>query len=215
MMDRQPIQRHSWPENDGKRTLSPSLIKESIKRSRSVYLVESPGGTLRQESPTKIYKPELAKLRVTSLPERPMNRRNNERKHKERTLFDEQRPVKPTVYDLLLMGIRRGAEKEKTYRQQMHRAFQCDPQLRLVTPLEDSPCVAGMQKAVDRAMHMSHTLTPEQIQHDGAPRSFGTEVVFQDLIDRRPGQGTERNRVERRAMRKLRESHMEDRRHFL
>ena len=205
----QPL-RHSWPENDGKRTLSPNQIHDGTKRTRSVYLVESPGGTLRQDSPTKVYQPEIEKLRISSLPTRPSPRGNNERPIKE-----EQRPVKPTVYDLLTMGIRRAVDKELDYKCRMRQILGTDPQLLLKGPLEDSPYVSGMQNAVDRAMHMSHMLAPSQIEADGTRLRSSTDVVLQELIDRRPGQGTSRIRAERRAERKKREEHMKDRYYYL
>lgn len=54
------------PDKEGKRELSPQSDDPNSKRGKAIYLVESPGGTLRESDPSAIHQHSLAAMNDSS-----------------------------------------------------------------------------------------------------------------------------------------------------
>lgn len=182
--------RHSWPEKDTKRQLSPHPIDNETKKVKSIYIVESPGGTLHETSPTKVYQPDMQKLRISSLPARPAVKPEPGSP----AIKDEQlRQL--SVRETLLKGIAIGFGKAQAQDAMFRAMWQRDPLLNIYQPPEHITTVAGMQNAADRAIHLAPRLSPERIDSDSTEVQGPSETVHPVLTAKGPGKGERRSVV--------------------
>ena len=186
-MDQRP-HRHSWPEKDAKRQLSPHPIDNEAKKIRSIYIIESPGGTLRETSPTKVYQPDMQKLRVSSLPVRPAVKPEPDSPGIKNDQ-SRQLSVRETLFKGIAIGFGKSRAQDAAARAMRQRA----PQVAIYQPLEDMTTVAGMQNATDYAVHLAPRLSPQQIDGDATTMQGPSEAVHQVLTDKRPGKGEPRS----------------------
>ncbi len=133
------------------------------KRTRSVYFVESPGGTWRKMSPTKLYR-ETGKLSdMQPVPDSgqangdgPLTPDDDETEDDEPQEDDELKGL--SVKDKLLKGMAIGHRRSDRYRATLADRVAVDPQLQLLGPPQDITTTAGMQKSVQRAHHVDPRL---------------------------------------------------------
>lgn len=210
--------RHSWPERETKRSLSADRDKEP-KRCRSVYFAESPGGTLHETSPTKVYQQDVRKMKTMSLPERPATSYDTTQKKQpqhgiDRLALTEQQLGKMTVHEKLMQGIKMGLNKEMTQKSWVEQMMIQDALARPNGPLYHSTTVEGMQSAVDAALHVSPLLEPAHVERENIAIWGPLETVHHELTIMGPGKGPYL-KTERRADRKKRTIHMQNRYYFM
>ncbi|CAM1503967.1 Fc.00g015580.m01.CDS01 [Cosmosporella sp. VM-42] len=180
--------RHSWPEKDSKRQLSPHPIHKETKKVRSIYITESPGGTLRETSPTKVYQPDMQKLRISSLPVRPATKSEQiVKSESDGDSIDDEPRRQLSVRDTLFKGIAIGLNREMTQMAAGRAMRQHYPLLNHYEPLQPTTTIEGAQKDLDRAVHLAYRLGPERIEHDAVRVQGQTDAVHPILTDKRPG----------------------------
>lgn len=152
-------------------------ISPELKRSRSLYMVESPGGTFHETSPTKIYSTNVKK--GGKLPDR-----------LEPPRFATDGSTKPqntSVRDTLLLGVARSFERDNA-----HAALaQTDEGCPFASqPVQISSTVVGLQSYHD-TKHNTH----KELSFDKAEKmhqkSGGLTMSFPDTL---PGQPQLRRR---------------------
>ncbi len=143
------------PPKDGKHSLPLAGHKSPrSKRTRSVYFVESPGGTWRKTSPTKTYRAasKLSEVQTDAIfdlaeSNGPLTPKDDEKED------DDLRGL--SVKNKLVKGISMGQRRSDRYRANLDNTVAADPQLQLLGPPSDITTTAGLQKSVDRACHVN------------------------------------------------------------
>lgn len=148
---------------DGKHPLTLTGRKSPrSKRTRSVYFVESPGGTVRKMSPTKMYRATGKLPGIETLPDSdeansdgPLTPDADETEDEEE---EDDDLAGMSVKEKLLKGIEMGHRESDSYRDNLAGCVAVDPQVQLLGPPEDITTISGMQKAMQRAYHVDPRL---------------------------------------------------------
>lgn len=159
----------------------------NIKRSRSIFIVESPGGTFHETSPTKVYPP--IKTTHLEVPASPKSQRDSEK----RAVFKRE-PKKISVRDTLLTGVAQGFARNASHAS-LPRAPNPNPNppaafLSQAPPVSSN--VAQMQKHVDIKSNLNVNLY--QYAHSvDTTVAEQPDMIFDDTV---PGPiGPRRRRV--------------------
>lgn len=173
---------------DGKRALDYDRDTESndAKRSRVVYVVESPGGTLRETSPSKIRRTYAEPISVDSNP--PHQAANNSIGVRSQ-LRDELSLL--SIGEKLRKGIAMSLERERAYGRAITKGIERNPRLKFkdLQDLQGSMLtMAGMQKVADLSSHLDLSIHPGLLTAAGATKNDGAnEMTVDKLIDTYPG----------------------------
>lgn len=161
--------------------------RPNIKRSRSIYIVESPGGTLHETSPTKVYTP--IKTTHVEVSASPKSQRDSEKP----TVFKRE-PKKLSVRDTLLTGVAQGFARNSDHAS-LPRAPNPNPNPPAVFLTQAPPVssnVAQMQKHIDIKSNLNVNLY--QYAHNvDTTVAEPPDMIFDDTV---PGPiGPRRRRV--------------------
>ncbi|KAF7551050.1 hypothetical protein G7Z17_g5292 [Cylindrodendrum hubeiense] len=154
----------SQPGRDGKRSISYDQNTESsdAKRSRVVYVVESPGGTLRETSPSKIMGGSAQPISTAAILH-PAAPSNNIGVHSE--IYDEFSQL--SISEKLHKGIAMSLERERAYGKAIIKGIERNPRLRFqdLQDLQGSMLtITGMQKVADLASHLDSHIHPSLLE---------------------------------------------------
>ncbi|KAF7546328.1 hypothetical protein G7046_g9328 [Stylonectria norvegica] len=183
------------PNEDSKRVLSPYGNDSKSKRTRSLYIVETPGGSLRETSPTKVFKAPAAQLRLSALSDMPPPQGNGDPSDVSKDESDEkscqepnQEPNRSTVRDTLLAGIRQGFAREQESALSLW-SVNYDPHFRVQDSHVQDMSTAAMQNMMDYVNRMPGRLHPSWYVPNIIRNQGGSEAVNHKLLDKRPGSG--------------------------
>lgn len=174
------------PSKESKRFLSPAHGTDGSKKSRASYLAESPGGTLRESSPTKVFntnghQPPNAALAIAS-----------QNFNTQGSTFNECLD-KFSVCQKLQLGVAMGLAGVRPIQGLRPHDIPHSRDAYIQRDLERFTTTIGLQHAADRIFNMAQHLDPARIIRD-ITRSQGPRVMYNtELTIRGPGKGTARN----------------------
>lgn len=173
---------------DGKRALDhdPDTESSDAKRSRVIYVVESPGGTLREASPSKVRRTCAEPISVDS---NPPHQAVNSSIAVRSQLRDELSLL--SIEEKLRKGIAMSLERERTYERAIIKGIERNPRLKFkdVQDLEGSLLtITGMQKVADLASHLDLPIHPGFLTAAGATKNDDVnEVTVDESMEIYPG----------------------------
>lgn len=174
---------------DGKRALDYDRDTESsdVKRSRVVYVVESPGGTLRETSPSQVRRTYAEPISVDS---NPPHQAANSSIGVRSQLRDELSLL--SIGEKLRKGIAMSLERERAYGRAITKGIERNPRLKFkdVQDLQGSMLtMTGMQKVADLSSHLDLCFHPGLLTAAGATTTNdgANEMTVDKLMDAYPG----------------------------
>ncbi|KAH8706573.1 hypothetical protein BGZ61DRAFT_477204 [Ilyonectria robusta] len=173
---------------DGKRALDHDRDTESsdAKRSRVIYVVESPGGTLRETSPSRVRRTCAEPISVDS---NPPHQAVNSSIAVRSQLRDELSLL--SIEEKLRKGIAMSLERERAYERAIIKGIERNPRLKFkdVQDLEGSLLtITGMQKVADLASHLDLPIHPGLLTAAGATKKDDVnEVTVDESMEIYPG----------------------------